>query len=116
MSFLPHEVIRPQRQANYQTVIFGLGHSGILPTGVRAEMNTPTQEPTVPTSAEIIRLHAAKNMILAEVDRIQKRIEIRKSGISEEDSEVLYSLRKVLKALDPDDLELLTRINALLKS
>jgi len=115
MKFRSHEV-RPQRQANYQPAVYGLGHEGLTPTGVRAELITSTQDSTAPINAETERLIAVKDTLLAEVDRIQKRVEIRGGDISEGDAEVLSSLRKVLKALDPNDSELLTRINTLLKS
>ncbi len=113
MSFRPHEV-EPTYKATFPTTVIA-DHDGFISTGVRTEMATPDVLITS-NSADRIRLNAAKDELIAEVDRIQKRVEIRGGEISEGDAEVLSSLKKVLNALDPNDSELLTRINTLLKS
>lgn len=45
MSFVPHEVCRPQHQTDFSTIIYGFGHTGFTPTGKRVEQPTSQNEP-----------------------------------------------------------------------
>ena len=103
--------------------VYGVYHEGYGSGGERASYPA-TEELTIdPNSPNVeentiakTRNQAAKAEIVAKVDRIQKRKEIRKGTMPDGDTEVLLALSEILKALDPKDSELIKRVVALLQS
>ena len=104
MSFVPHEVCRPQHKADFSTIIYGFDHTGFTPTGKRVEQPTSQNEPIAQHTDDQTEDNSTEYLLI-------KGIIDQKWPIAEKNQRVFARTMKLVEELGELADELLSSMN-----